>query len=820
MGKIKWAAVINKEPWYDRFTRFSVKEKSRLSSTTIHWYSIVYLLHSDTFHFQIPMKQKFILTILLASFPCSAGAVLGQPTPWKTTPLSADEITDLSRLPVASSRRDLNSHFPFHPPENLTDWEHRRSQIRRDLLVSLGLWPLPPRTPLNPVIHGKRMMDGYSISKVYFESFPGFYVTGNLYYPAEAISGESGTSAAATGKRYPAVLSPHGHFRDGRFTEGTEEEIRKEIRDGAEVNENNARSVLQARCVHLAKLGCIVFHYDMIGYADSQQIPYSIAHGFTHRRPQLEQSDHWGFFSPQAELRLQSIMGLQTWNSIRALDFLLSLPEVDEARIGVTGASGGGTQTFILGAIDDRPAVAFPAVMVSTGMQGGCTCENASHLRVRAGNVDFAAAFAPRPLGLTAANDWTREMENDGYPQLKQVYELYGKPTQLALTARLEFGHNFNLVSRRAMYAWFHQHLALDSPLKDEQPLDFLTGHELSVFDDQHPKPMGGDAWEANLLRYWDQVTTKQLGFEQAADSPPNSQPPLEGELPVVPIQERTSVIRQGWESVLGHSTGKLSWQSMASDVERSQWHTVLIRSTAHTIQTPVRILESPATPGDKIVVGIGLNGFRDIEDEYWNRWVEAGWKIFLPDLLYSGILADPENPAGQNRLVPNGRRAAGYTFGYNRSVAALRASQIIDVCDLITEHENLEQIDSARLLLVFESGLEGIGLLAANQMANPRKTSEQKDQPAIAKAEFLLALFSNQFRFADVTEFEDPMFLPGGVRYGDLPGLIQILPAVRVLMPEKKGIFPGEKEGQADIDTFAGEGGAVSWEKVRIWAD
>ncbi len=82
-----------------------------------------------------------------------------------------------------------------------------------------------------------------------------------------------------------------------------------------------------------------------------------------------------------AELWSQNKMGLQTWNSIRALDFIESLPDVDPRRIGVTGASGGGTQTFMLCGLDPRPAVAFPAVMVGTAMQGGCQCENASYLR-------------------------------------------------------------------------------------------------------------------------------------------------------------------------------------------------------------------------------------------------------------------------------------------------------------------------------------------------------------------------------------------------------------------------------------------------------
>src|SRR5207247_8461185 len=129
---------------------------------------------------------------------------------------------------------------------------------------------------------------------------------------------------------------------------------------------------------------------------------------------------------PQAELRLQSFMGLQTFNSIRALDFLQSLPDVDSKRIGVTGASGGGTQTFTLCAVDDRPTVAFPAVMVSTAMQGGCVCENCSYLRQATGNIELAGLFAPKPLGMSGAKDWTIDIATKGLPEWNALYRLYG----------------------------------------------------------------------------------------------------------------------------------------------------------------------------------------------------------------------------------------------------------------------------------------------------------------------------------------------------------------------------------------------------------
>ena len=330
-----------------------------------------------------------------------------------------------SNDPRSGPPKTLNGYFPFTPPGSQAEWNSRAETLRTHLKMSLGLLPEPTRSPLNPVVHRQTDMGEYTVENVFFESVPGFFVTGNLYKPKQS------TGLA------PGILCPHGHHRDGRFREASPAEIDVQIKHGGERFRNNAQSPLQARCAHLAKMGCVVFHYDMLGYADSQQISYQVAHRFAQQRKHMNQPSGWGLFSPRAEGRLQNVMGLQTWNSIRALDFLESVPGVDPKRIGVTGASGGGTQTFILCAIDPRPAVAFPAVMVSTAMQGGCTCENCSYLRMNVGNVDFAALFAPKPLGLTAADDWTREMKTRGFPELKKLYTLLGKPENVALTARL-----------------------------------------------------------------------------------------------------------------------------------------------------------------------------------------------------------------------------------------------------------------------------------------------------------------------------------------------------------------------------------------------
>ncbi|MFP6750359.1 MAG: acetylxylan esterase, partial [Pirellulaceae bacterium] len=272
-----------------------------------------------------------------------------------TSPGSTPEDARLGEL------NHLNGYFPFKVPATREKWEQRAEQLRRRILVANGLWPLPARTPLETVLHGKIVRDGFTVEKVYFQSYPGHFVSGLLFRPA----GE--------GSNRPAVLCPHGH---GGRMQNHGDNITKLIASGDEKFEKSGKTPKLARCAQLARMGCVTFIFDMEGYVDSQQIGMAVAHRLRDARPQMESKDAWGFFTAQAELRNQSIMGLQTWNAIRALDFLSSLPDVDSSRIGVTGGSGGGTQTILLGAIDSRPIVSFPNGMVSTAMQGGCTCEN------------------------------------------------------------------------------------------------------------------------------------------------------------------------------------------------------------------------------------------------------------------------------------------------------------------------------------------------------------------------------------------------------------------------------------------------------------
>ncbi len=650
--------------------------------------------------------------------------------------------------------RDLDGYFPYTVAASVEQWQSRANPLRRQLLVSLGLWPVPAKTSLNPVVHGRVTFPDYSVEKVYFESMPGFFVTGSLFRP----QGKYGP--------FPAVLCPHGHWPNGRFYDCGRDGVRAQIVQGAERFEDAGRNPLQSRCVQLARMGCVVFHWDMIGYADSQQISQEIIHGFKEQRPEMNQPQNWGLFSPQAESHLQSAMGLQAWNSIRALDFITSLPDVDATRIAVTGASGGGTQTFVLSAIDPRVQVAFPAVMVSTAMQGGCTCENACGLRVGTGNIEIAALFAPKPLAMTAANDWTKEMAAKGFPELQSHYALLGAAEHVKLIPLLHFDHNYNYVSRAAMYSWCNKHLKLGCPEPVvEEDYHRLTAEELTVWDAEHPKPAGGPEFERRLLAAWTADAASQLDALRPRD--PAS------------LQRYQDVVRGGVQAILrpvDAGPENLQWAQRSqkdgdgyvliqgllsrrlTPAERVGFAPNTDLQDAHE-QLPIVLLQPPKYAGRTCLV-VSPAGKRALWDADGKptasvrRLLQAGVRVCGADLLYQGEFLAPGETLKETRRVPNPRAAAAYTFGYNPSVFAERTHDIATIATFLKSGElKTSEID----LLA----LPGAGHWAAAARAQLGAT--------IAR----LAVDTGGFRFAQVSAMHDPDFLPGGAKYDDLPGML-----------------------------------------------
>ncbi|MEX2231098.1 MAG: acetylxylan esterase [Cyclobacteriaceae bacterium] len=289
------------------------------------------------------------------------------------------------------------------------DWERHAGQIRAQLKKGMELDVLPARTPLNPRYRNKKVLNGYSVESVVFESLPGFFVTGNLYRPVGDFKKKS----------LAIILAPHGHFPEpndyGRFMKDT-----------------------QNLSASLARMGGLVFAYDMVGWGESVQLPH----------------------------KYEKVLTFQTWNSMRVIDFLLTLPEADPQRVAVTGPSGGGTQTFMLAALDERVKVSVPVVMVSSHFFGGCSCESGMPVHKNGNtvytNAEIACAIAPKPLLMISdGDDWTKNNPAVEYPFARHVYKLFNQEANVGNSHFPEEGHDYGKNKRGAAYPFLAKHLGL-----------------------------------------------------------------------------------------------------------------------------------------------------------------------------------------------------------------------------------------------------------------------------------------------------------------------------------------------------------------------
>ena len=694
-------------------------------------------------------RKRFTVRFTLAIFVAltsASGITLAQPP----TVLAEKKIADDVRL---GPKQTLNGHFPFKVPGNPAQWYDRADQLRRRVLVATGLWPMPDKPPLEAVVFDKTQRKGFTVEKVYFQSLPGHYVTGLLFRPDGPVE-----------NKRPAVLSPHGH--GGRMQEYSDAEVEKQIAQGAEHFAKSGKRPKLARCAQLARMGCVCFIFDMLGYADSQQISREVAHRHAKVRPEEQHASagEWVFYSPQADLRLQSIMGLQTWNAIRALDFLAALPDVDPERLAVTGGSGGGTQSILLGAIDDRIKVSFPNGMVSTSMQGGCYCENCNLLRIDTGNVELAALFAPRPQAMTAADDWTRDMMKDGYPQLRWLYAMIGNEADVYCRPMLHFKHNYNYVTRATMYQWMNRHLklGLDDPVI-EQDYEPLTTAETTVWGGKHPAPTNvGIEHEKSVCKWFDDQATKKLAKlnEDSEKGRQEFNRTYAGAWQVVfdqAIPEKITIDDQGQQIDNGIRIQKI----LVHDETRQAKIPLLVLSKADT--TPKATVIWTTDSGKAAM--FSQNGTPDTKLQ---QLIEHGVFVVLPDLLDQGELQTAVDTASKSvqRTVNDERAYSAFTFGYNRTLVAERCADLLATVafakTLETESVNLLSTDDSSAWAAPAAAIAG---------------------PAIARA----AIDTNGFRFEQVERYQDVNFVPGAVKYGDLPMLLALrAPNALTIMGEK----------------------------------
>lgn len=324
---------------------------------------------------------------------------------------------------------------------NKDEWEARVSTVKAGFIHNSGFDQIPEEyweRPFKTILYNKKVMDGYTVENIAIEGMPGHYITGNLYKPINSK------------EKIAAILCPHGHWY-------------------APDNYGRFRPNMQKRCASLAKMGAMVFAYDMIGFGENTTIRHD----------------------DSLALRIQ------TYNSKRVLDYLCSRDDVDSSRIGVTGASGGGTQTLFISLIDPRIKVSAPVVMVSSFFYGGCICE--SGLPIARGDdyqtnlADIAAMFAPKPLIMVSdGEDWTLTVPAVEYPYIRNVYKLYNAESNVENLHLPNEGHSYGINKRKAVYPFMAKHLGLNYRTildtdgeVDESFVTLLSVQDLKVFPDK-----------------------------------------------------------------------------------------------------------------------------------------------------------------------------------------------------------------------------------------------------------------------------------------------------------------------------------------------
>ena len=579
---------------------------------------------------------------------------------------SVDPPADPRRASIRTNKQGAD----FRPPVSVDAWRDRARHVREQLLVTMGLWPMPPKTPLNPRVYGKLERDGYTIEKVVLETLPGFTLSGNLYRPA-----------AATDKR-PLVLCPHGHWKDGR----TNPEV-------------------QQRCIRWAKLGCVVFMYDMVGYNDSK--PFG--HEFLNDRLR-----RWGF----------SLVTLQSWNSLRALDWLTTLPDVDPARIACTGESGGGTQTFLLTAIDDRIKVSAPVVMVSDSFQGGCVCENCAGLRIGTDNVEFAALCAPRPLKIVGATgDWTAQTMTHAYPNLLVLYSLMGTTNRVSADV-FDFPHNYNQTTRNAVYAFVGKWLlGIEDPkitVEGEQSPE--KADDLFTFNDDYPAPSAQKTpaqLEDDLIRGLNReinelVPYSPVSWEAARGLLKTSHRVRVGLVNPTPgAIDETEVRRKTPPDVTTFNGEKGGTKIRGTTVVHAL---VGRKNTGEKIPVIRLIPPDPSGRLTTIVSGRGKAGLFSADGSTYSTLVQAllarGQTVVGFDPLFVGESLDPSSPA-------NRRPETAHFDTYNPSLAA---DQMQDLATVLSWARSLPDVREVNLIgqgrggvqaLLARPALEGLGRTA-----------------------------------------------------------------------------------------------------------
>ncbi len=332
---------------------------------------------------------------------------------------------------------------------SLEEWKSRQNFIVNALARCIG--PFPAKTPLNAKVIRTLDKGDYKVEHIIFESLPGFYVTSSLFIPSDI----------KPGTKVPAIIYCSGHSVDGYRSEP-----------------------YQVLILNLVRKGFIVFAFDPVGQGERLEYYESESGKSVIGGPTSEHS----YPGAQALLTGSSQAMYMIWDGIRAVDYLISRKEVDAARIGITGRSGGGTQSAYIAAYDDRIYAAAPEnyitnytrLLQTIGPQDAE--QNLTHI-ISEGldHPDFLIVRAPKPaLMITTSNDmFSIQGAMETEEEVARIYKSYGKPENFSRCEDFA-GHASTKKNREALYAFFQKQLSNPGDPSDE-PVKLLSAEELRV---------------------------------------------------------------------------------------------------------------------------------------------------------------------------------------------------------------------------------------------------------------------------------------------------------------------------------------------------
>ena len=427
-------------------------------------------------------------------------------------------------------------------------------------------------------------------------------------------------------------------------------------------------------------------------------------------------------------------------------------------------------------AIEPEPTVDMIENFIVEDVLGSGT--NITHMGLfSTGNVELAALFAPRPQAMTAADDWTRDMMTKGYPELQQLYALFGARDRVLCRPLLHFPHNYNYVTRATMYTWMNRHLqlGLEEPVVEED-FEPLKPDEYTVWNDEHPRPEGGLDYELALTKYLAEQSDRQLAAAAPTDA---------GKL-----QQFRELVGGAVQTLIGRDELPDPEAIVRTMVDKQQrdgylFFKDILRLESQGEELPVISLYPTSTQWNGEVViwldGAGKRGmFQGGEQPRAEvrRLLDGGVTVLGADLFQQGEFLLTEQPLEQQRVVANPREFAGYTFGYNNPLLARRVHDVLTLVSFVRNDEHAPKSVS----------LVGVGGAAPVAVAARAIAGGAIDRLAVDTA---------GFRFVDLQSYRHPDFLPGAVKYGDLPALLALSAPNPLWIGGESGRLP-EPVGQA----------------------